>query len=89
MDPWCSQGGYLRGFGDSGGEGSFPDGGANTLESTQQWAVDSPLWTESSSCLAAAKPKTIQNNNQSEVTSVFTPPDTMLYNDGLRNSRTA
>jgi hypothetical protein len=42
---------------------------------------------EASTSLAPAKPRMIENNNRSEVSSVFTPPGIVLYNSGLGSSR--
>ena len=42
---------------------------------------------ESSTSLAAAKPEIIENNDQSEVSNIFTPLEIMLYNNDLGSIR--
>ena len=44
---------------------------------------------EASTSLAPTKPSYIENNNQSGVSSVFTPLEIMLYKNGLGSSRAA
>ena len=67
--------GYGR-YSSSGNEdvvgGSFPGGGHNDHQSTEWWADVSAQRAEASTSLAPAKPNTVENNNQSEV-SKFLP----------------
>jgi hypothetical protein len=56
------------------GYDNFPGGGINYHQSTQQW-TDASVHAEESASLAPAKPKNIENNNQSEVSEFFYPAE--------------
>jgi hypothetical protein len=59
---------------------TFPGGGTNNHQSTQQWTEASVQQAEASTSLAAAKPINTENNNQSEVSNFFYPArDRTLY----------
>jgi hypothetical protein len=76
-----SHGGH-GGGGDDGRDDNLPDGGIIYHQSTQQW-IDVLDQSETSTGLAPAKPKDIEDNTRSEVNACFTPPKIVLYTDGL------
>ena len=69
-----------------GGVDTFPSGG-NDNQSTQGWTDCFAQEAESSTGLAVAKPNNTDGNNQSEVSTRFTPPEVLLCNNGLDNSQ--
>jgi hypothetical protein len=81
--------GYFSGDGDGVQDeyvnfpGSGTYNGQSPLEETDILAQE----VEASTSLAPAKPNNVENNNRSEVSSVFTPPGIVLYNSGLGSSR--
>jgi len=66
---------------------NFPGGGNSNHQSTQEWTDAFAQEAEASTSLAPTKPKFTENDNQSEVRSVFTPLEIVLYNDGLDSSQ--
>jgi len=66
---------------------AFPGGGNNNHQSTQEWPDVSAQEAEASTSLASAKPTNTENNVQSEVSSIFTPLEIVLCNNGLGKSR--
>jgi hypothetical protein len=84
FDEWCD----FSGGGDGCEEGNddIPGGGFDNHQSTLEWTGDLAQKGEASTSLAPTKPNNIENENQLEVSSVFTPPEIVLYNDGLGSS---
>ena len=69
------------------GDGNFPGGGHNYHQFTEWWADVSAQRAEASTSLAPAKPNLIENDNQPEVGNFFTPPEIVLYHNGLDSSQ--
>ena len=86
MYPFYDNGGYYGGSDDGDNP---PGGGTNNHQSAEQWTAASVQEDEVPTSLAPAEPHNIENNNRSEVSRVFTPPEIVLYNDGLDSSQAA
>ena len=71
-----------------GGE-NLPSDGLGNHRSTLEWTTTSAQEAELSTSLALTKPKTTHNNHQTEVSSIFTPPEIVLCADGLNRSQVA
>ena len=85
VTPQYGDGGY---FGAGGDNGDDPPGGGVDHHRFDQHRRDSSAQKgESPIRLAAAKPESIENKNQSEVSCFFTPLVIMLYLDGLGGSQ--
>lgn len=78
-------GGYSSGGDEiSDDENSPGDGGHHP----PPWGIDISAQRDGrSTSLAPAKPIFTENDDQSEVSDIFTPPEIMLYNNGLGSSR--
>jgi len=83
--PFYDDGGYH--YGGSGDDDNSPGGGTDYHQSAEQWTTASIQEDEVSTSLAGAKPNIIENNDRSEVSRVFTPPEIVLYNYGLDSSQ--
>ena len=82
VDPGHNDGG----FDEDDNDDNFPGGGINDHQSIEQWTA-SAQWAEVTTGLAPTKPKDIENNNQLEVSRVFTPLEIVLYSNGLDSSQ--
>lgn len=74
VGPGHGRGGHFGGgSGDGEARFNFPGGGINCHQSTQEWTDTLVQQAEGSMSLALAKPKAIENDNQSEVSGILYP----------------
>lgn len=93
MDDWYGNAGHFSGGDDNcddeGNNNNFPGGAANNHQCIVEETEICVEEAEASTSLAPAKPKTRENNDQSEVSIIFTPLEIMLFNNGLDSSQAA